>query len=78
MGGVKIQRDSVSYYLQQWVSFRKIGKYWRVDETLPYSARATECGRSDLELLERSGDNPEVAALLHMEAEEEARLVGEI
>jgi hypothetical protein len=37
-----------------------------------------ECGRLDLELLERSGDNPKVAALLCMEAEEEARLVGKI
>lgn len=60
------------------VSFRKIGKYWRADATLPCSGGATERGRSDLEFPERSDDNPEIAALLRIEAEEEARLVSEI
>ena len=60
------------------MSFRKIGKYWSVDATLPYSGSAAEGSNSALELLGQGSDDPEIAALLKMEAEEEARLVGEI
>ena len=78
MGGARIQRDSVSCYLQQWVSFRKIGKYWSVDATLLYFGSAAEGSNSALELLGQGSDNPKIAALLQIEAKEEARLVSEI
>jgi hypothetical protein len=73
-----LNRRDVSCFLQQWVAHRKTGKYWRVDATLPYSGRATEGSKSTPELLGQGSDDPEIAALLRMEAEEEARLVGEI
>ncbi|KAF1357505.1 hypothetical protein EJ07DRAFT_128275, partial [Lizonia empirigonia] len=64
---IRICREDVSCFLQQWIAHRKTGQYWRVDHMQTNSA----------ESLEEACLDPDMAELLRMEDEEEHRLANE-
>lgn len=80
----KVQREDVSCFLQQWISYRKIGRYWRVDtaqkNTIDSLKARTEEKRAEEELAHGGKEDccdPDMAELLRMEDEEEQRLGNE-
>ncbi|KAF1354300.1 hypothetical protein EJ07DRAFT_68878, partial [Lizonia empirigonia] len=74
--GSKIARHNVTCFLQEWMSYRRLGKYWRVDASSPYAGSVTN-RELDAMLHDLGTTDPQTAALLEMEAEEEARLADE-